>query len=233
MYSFNSRVRYSEVGEDKKLTLNSVLSYFQDCSTFHSEAVGVGVDFLERRHQIWVLSSWQVVVERYADLCEEIQVGTWAYAFNGFIGMRNFTMHSKTGERLAYANTLWAFLDTEKGRPVKVPQDVVDAYTIEEKLSMDYAPRKIMVPEGAVLEEAFPVHKSHLDTNHHVNNVQYIQMARDYLPEKFQIRQVRAEYKKQAVLGNVIYPRVMQSEGCCTVALCDEAERPYTVVEFT
>ena len=34
MYSFKSRVRYSEVGEDKKLSLNGIINYFQDCSTF-------------------------------------------------------------------------------------------------------------------------------------------------------------------------------------------------------
>ena len=34
MYTFDSRVRYSEIGEDKKLTLNSLLNYFQDCTTF-------------------------------------------------------------------------------------------------------------------------------------------------------------------------------------------------------
>ena len=30
-YSFNSRVRYSETGENGKLTLPGVLNYFQDC----------------------------------------------------------------------------------------------------------------------------------------------------------------------------------------------------------
>jgi hypothetical protein len=29
-YSFDSRVRYSEIGEDKKLTLNSIINYFQN-----------------------------------------------------------------------------------------------------------------------------------------------------------------------------------------------------------
>ena len=53
-YSFDSRVRYSEIGEDKKLTLNSIINYFQDCSTFHSEAAGVGMDFLADKHQVWV-----------------------------------------------------------------------------------------------------------------------------------------------------------------------------------
>lgn len=41
-YSFESYVRYSEIGEDRSLTLNSVINYFQDCSTFHSEHAGMG-----------------------------------------------------------------------------------------------------------------------------------------------------------------------------------------------
>ena len=35
MYKWNGRVRFSEVGEDKRLTLDRIVDYFQDCSTFH------------------------------------------------------------------------------------------------------------------------------------------------------------------------------------------------------
>ena len=62
-YSFNSRVRYSETGENGKLTLPGVLNYFQDCCTFHAESVGLGGDVLKARDRAWVLSSWQVIVD--------------------------------------------------------------------------------------------------------------------------------------------------------------------------
>ena len=42
-YSFTSRIRYSEIGEDGNLTLPGLINYFQDCSTFQSEAIGEGV----------------------------------------------------------------------------------------------------------------------------------------------------------------------------------------------
>lgn len=232
MYAFQSRVRYSEAGEDKRITLLSILNYFQDCSTFQSEELGVGLEELEKRNRVWVLNSWQIVVNRYANLCEEISVETWPYAFNGFTGLRNFAMRSKEGELLAYANSLWAFLDTKRGRPVKVPEDVAQAYTLEDRLPMDYAPRKVPVPEGVEPQESFLVHRSHLDSNHHVNNGQYIQMAKDYLPGDFRIRQMRAEYKKSAVLGDRICPQVKLEPGLCTVALCDEGGKPYATVEF-
>ena len=57
MYSFDSRVRYSEVDENRRITLLSILNYFQDCSSFHSEKIGVGIDYLNKRQCAWVLSS--------------------------------------------------------------------------------------------------------------------------------------------------------------------------------
>ena len=43
MYAFDSRIRYSETDSEGYLTLDALLNYFQDCSTFHSEDVGLGI----------------------------------------------------------------------------------------------------------------------------------------------------------------------------------------------
>ena len=50
MYSFTSRIRFSEVDTHLNLTLGSVIDYFQDCSTFHSEAVGMNIARLNFSH---------------------------------------------------------------------------------------------------------------------------------------------------------------------------------------
>ena len=71
----------------------------------------------------------------------------------------------------------------------------------------------------------------HLDTNHHVNNGQYVSMAREYIPEEFTVHQLRVEYKKQAVLGDTIVPWVSQEAGKWTVVLGDKNKIPYAVVE--
>ena len=57
-------------------------------------------------------------------------------------------------------------------------------------------------------------------------------MAAEYLPEDFEIHQMRAEYKKSAVLGDVIYPGVKVSPDGVTVVLGDQNEKPYAVIEF-
>lgn len=233
MYSFDSHVRYSEVGEDKNLTLNGIINYFQDCSTFQSEELKVGVRQLEAMHRVWVLSSWQIVIDRYPALCEKIHVSTWPYYFQGFCGYRNFTMTDQEGKLLAWANSLWSFLDTQTGRPARVPGEIVKCYELEEKLDMKYASRKVPMPKNGEAAEPFAVQKHHLDTNHHVNNGQYIQMAREYVPEDFRIRQMRAEYKKSALLGDMIYPVTALEDGRYTVGLCDEIGKPYAVIELS
>ena len=69
---------------------------------------------------------------------------------------------------------------------------------------MDYESRKIALPEECMSLEPFPVRRYHIDTNEHVNNCQYVQMAMEMLDQERVIRQVRVEYKKSAVLGDMI-----------------------------
>lgn len=233
MYLFKSRVRYSEVGRDEKLTLGSIVNYFQDCSTFQSEDIGLGLEHLKAKNRGWLLSSWQIVVNRYPMLGEEIHIGTWAYDFNGFSGSRNFVIKDKDDNYLAYANSLWIHMDLERQRPTKVTEDMLKGYVMEPKIEMNYAPRKIEIPLESQVKDSFLVRRYHIDTNNHVNNGQYIQMAKEYIPEDFQVRQVRAEYKKAAVFGNVMIPRVNETKDIYTVGLYDEDGQPYAIVEFS
>ena len=232
MYTWNSRVRFSEIGEDKRLTLDGILNYFQDSSTFHSEDIGNGMEVVEGLKRVWVLSSWQIVVNEYPKIAERIKLGTWPYDFNRFFGGRNFIMYGEDGRVLAYANSLWTYLNSENGRPVRVEEEVVSKYQLEPKYDMEYADRKITLPEEMEEKESFPVEIYHLDTNHHVNNGQYVKMAGAYLPRGFEIAQMRAEYKKSALLGDMIYPKVAVEADKVVVSLDDEAGNAFTVVEF-
>lgn len=235
MYTFQGRIRYSEIGTDGNLTLEELLDYFQDSSIFHSEELGLGVGYLKEKNMAWVLSSWQIVVERYPHLCEEVVIGTAPYDFKGFIGYRNFWMDTEAGERLAYANSIWSLMDLEKMAPAKPPIEMIEGYVLSKKLEMNYAPRKIVLPTDGVMQEGLEVRPHHLDTNGHVNNGQYVRIAMEYVPESFQIRQLRAEYKKQAVLDDKMIPVVYvnEDETIYTVSLNGENNVPYSIIELT
>ena len=232
MYSFDSRIRYSEVDQKGNLTFSSLLDYFQDCSTFHSEDVKVGIDFLQQNQMAWVLISWQIEAARFPRLGEHVTIGTWPYAFNGFYGNRNFTLTDQEGNLAAWANSLWVLMDLKRNRPARLMSQMKEAYVLEPALPMHVASRKMALPEGMEEQPPFAVHKFHLDTNQHVNNGKYILMAQEYLPPGFQIKRMRAEYKKSAVYGDIIYPSVAVTENQVVVALRDNDGKPFTIVEL-
>lgn len=233
MYTFDSRIRYTELDETGHLRLESLLDYFQDCSTFHSEDIGLGIDYLKKRHLAWVMSSWQIVAERYPVLGERVIIGTAPYEFKGFMGYRNFLMTDEAGNKLAYANTLWSLLNMETGRPAKPPEEMLERYVIEPKLDMDYAPRKILLPETMEEGETVQIRLYHLDTNHHVNNGQFVRIAMNSLGKRFRVRKLRAEYKKQVMLGDVLVPFVGETEdGKYVIALKDEEAVICCIVEL-
>lgn len=232
MYSFQSRIRYSEADREGKVTLNAILDYFQDCSSFHSEDLRVGIKFLAEKQMAWVLSSWQIEIKRYPLYGEQIKVSTWPYAFKGFFGYRNFIMETTAGELLAYANSIWTLLDLKKGRPARMLPEMLKAYILEEPFSMECESRKIELPREMEQHESFPVHKYHIDTNQHVNNGRYVGMAQEYIEEGNQIVKMRAEYRKAAVYGDVIYPFVAKESEKTVVSLADGTGIPYAVIEL-
>lgn len=232
MYTFKSKVRYSETNHLGNLTLPGLLNYFQDCSTFESEDIGLGTEVLKKRKRAWILSYWQVAVNRFPGLGEAIEVGTFATEFRGLYGNRNFYMKDAQGQTTARANSIWVFMDTEKGRPAKPGQEDILPYGLGRPLEMDYEGRKIKLPGETISFPSFSVQKWHIDSNEHVNNCCYVQMALEILPLDMQVKQLRVEYKKSAVSGDAICPRAAFEAERTVVELCREDGELYAVIEF-
>lgn len=232
MYQIESRIRFSETDGERKISPAAIVDYFQDCSTFQSEDLGVGFSYLIPQNLTWVLNYWQIIVEEYPSLGEKITIGTLPYDFKGFLGKRNFFI-KKQGRIIAKADSLWTFMNLETMLPAKIPEEILKVYPIETKLDMDYLPRKIKVTGEEETGEPFGIQKYHLDCNHHVNNGQYIKMASSFLSHDFNIHQIRAEYRKQAHLGDMIYPYMYREENKIFICLCDEEKYPYVVTEFS
>jgi len=120
----------------------------------------------------------------------------------------------------------------ENMRPIRVPQEEIEAYGIYEPLAVGTYPRHIMMPKTAEAKEPFAIQPSQLDTNHHVNNREYIRMAMAYLPAGFVCRELLVDYHAQAVAGDVIYPRAAVTEAGMMVSLENAAGKAFSVVEF-
>lgn len=232
MYTFNSRIRYSECDSKCKLRLEALLNYFQDASTFQSEELGVGFDYLMPKNLVWVLANWQVEVNRYPKLGEEVVIGTFPYDFKKCLGYRNFCMMTPDGEMLARANTLWSLVNFDTMKFVMPPEELVEKYSLEPPLEMNFSEKRIIVGTEGRQVHPIIVGKQHLDSNNHVNNAQYVSMAASLLPEEMVVEKMRVEYRKQAHLNDVIYPYIAEEEEKVIISLRNEEEVPYVNIEF-
>ena len=66
-----------------------------------------------------------------------------------------------------------------------------------------------------------------------MNNVVYVKLAMEVLPEDIDIRELRVDYKKPALLGEEVVAAVCKAEDKYQVVLQNPAGDIYAVVEFT
>jgi medium-chain acyl-[acyl-carrier-protein] hydrolase len=232
-YTFDSRKRYSEVDAEGLLRMDALVQYFQDCSTFQSEDGGVGIGYMQDNDAHWLVNYYQIDASRLPVYGERVRIGTVPYEQKSFLGIRNFFMETEAGERLAVANSVWSLINMERMKPVMVPQKMLDCYVIHDRLEMDYKPRKMKVPEGpGKAGKPIEVTETHMDSNRHVNNVQYVRFAMDMVPEGSLITGLRIEYKKQAKLGDIITPVCWENGGLLVTSLNGEDGTPFALTEM-
>lgn len=231
-YRLDSKVRFSEVDHTRKITIPSIINYFQDCSIMQSEELGYGLSYLRKHKKAWILTGWHILIDRYPEAGEKITTGTWATSFKGFLGERNFCMRDENGDIVARANSLWLYMDWEKGRPCKPSDEEIEKYGKGAPLEMPPFSRRIEIPADMKEADRFPVRKYHIDINEHVNNCQYVQMALEVCDEKSKIRSIRVEYKKSAVYKDVMIAKAAEEKERTVVSLDAEDGSTYAVVEL-
>ena len=234
-FSFESRVRFSEIDQHENMTLHSMVNYFQDCATFHSEEVGFGFHRNQAAGQAWIIAAMQIRVDRWPRFNELIRVSTWATRFRGMIGLRSNSIETADGELLVAANAQWVYMDMKKQVPIRVPAEQTEAYGIEPERAFPeetIGGRKIQVPaEGGTAHDPFVILEHHLDINGHVNNGQFVLMSMKYFPELPGTRHLRLEFSRQAFPGDVICPFVYTLPDGMMVTLCGEDGKPYFIAE--
>ena len=234
MYSFNERIRYSELGENGELSLVGLLNLFQDCSTFQSEDLGLGIKYLQGKKEAWWVNSWQIDISRLPGLAQEVEVGTFAYNFKSFYGYRNFFLKDENGEFLVKADSIWFHYDLDNKRPTKPTDEALKRYLAgnEKHLDITEIVRKFDIPTEYELGKEIVVSKNDLDTNHHMNNAVYVSKAKNIIEEDFKVKKISVQYKKAAVLNDVILPRITKNENSYIVNLADPNGDTYAIVRF-
>ena len=127
-------VHESDVDELGHASNIGYLRWLQDAAVAHSKAMGLGYErylelggvFVVRRHEIDYL--------RPALRGDELEVRTFVANVMAAKSERRYEVVRVTDEVvIARALTVWGFVDVRSGRPMRIPDEVYDAFGFERR----------------------------------------------------------------------------------------------------
>lgn len=206
-YSKNYYIHYFSTDIKRNLRITSLMKFFEDIAILQSESLGVGLDYYEKENCAWVMYKWNIKIYKYPKFMDEIKITTIPNAYKKFYANRLFEVRDKNNELLAEGNSIWIFLNTENKRPAAVPQMFGDLYEMNpgnEIVNIENP----KAPGNPTHEKEFQVRYFDIDTNDHVNNVQYVEWALEAIPieikNNYTLKRLQTIYKKEVNLGDRI-----------------------------
>ncbi len=208
-------IMYFDTDNDDFIRIEKILAYMAKASTWHSDTLGLGVGELRNNNYGWMLINWELEVIKYPKAKDTVEIVTWTSGFKKFYAKREFQMLDTSGNLIAKASSLWVFLDIYKRRPIRIPSDIIQKYSIiDQKNFNNFSKIKI---EGDLLLKShdFMVVENDLDENNHVNNIKYIEWLFLGLAEKqkkYRIKKLAINYKRELLIGDCLHTEVIEAK---------------------
>jgi acyl-ACP thioesterase len=201
-------IHYYEVDYKKRAFIMTLIDYFNDVSTFQSEKLGIGIDYMIENNMAWILYKWDIDVKEYPRYGDKITVTTEPCAFKKFYGYRKFQVLDSNREVIATANSVWLLIDIKERKPVRVTDHIVRTYGLTDKDN-----EILKIPNIKDLEKVdnsveLKIRYSDIDTNGHVNNGKYSAWLIESVPleiiSKYALTNIKLTYKKESKYGEAV-----------------------------
>ncbi len=233
MYNLKYNVTTSCCDSEGRLKLYSALQMMQDCSEMWIDTVPMVKQYFAEQNMAQLLATRQVEVVRVPEYKEELTVTTSVYEVNPMFGFRNTFIYDAEGKPCYKTWSMGAFVDKAAGKLKRIDNATIASMALESRLEMDYKDRRIILPkEGGEVLEPVRVLRADIDYNRHMNNANYVRVAMELLPEGFEVKGLRVEYRVAAKLGDVLVPMLYHIDGGLIVALSVGNETS-AIIEFT
>lgn len=233
MYSLKYKVTTSTCDSEGRLKLYSALQMMQDCSEMWIDSEPGVKEYFAAQNMAQLLASRQVEIIRVPEYKEKLTVTTSVYGMKPMFGFRNTYIYDAEGKPCYKTWSMGAFVDKANGKLKRVDDATIASMTLEPQLEMNYGDRRIILPrEGGEAQEPYKVLRADIDYNKHMNNANYVRIAMELLPEGFEVKCLRVEYRVAAKLGDVLAPVVYNVEGRFIVAL-SVGDDVSAIIEFS
>ena len=171
-----------------------------------------GIPTMDKTRLTWVLIDWKVQVIRRPIYAEKILARTWSKDAQKFYAFRDFEIQDEQGNTIVKAMSKWVLINIDTEKLERVNEEILSKYKPElETFSFgpDEVFEKLKEQEHYEREADYTVKRGDIDVNHHMHNINYLDLANEALPDdiyfnskEFDFFQI--SYKKEIKLGETV-----------------------------
>lgn len=208
IYCSNYKIGLEDIGRNNEATNKALLAIMQDIACLHSASVGYGILEIEAKKRAWMLLDWKMEVIKRPKYNDDINVETWSRKVERLYAYRDFQLKDKEGNIIAIGTSRWIFVDTERRRPVRLTADIADLYESETDKNVFTEEMEDIKCGDYLFKKDYCVQRRDIDINQHMNNLSYLDMAYEILPEDIYntkvFNNIRIVYKKEILYGEKV-----------------------------
>ena len=200
-----------DIDARKRLTVPALIRFMQEAAMVNVIRIQLSVWDLEQYAVSWVLLFMYVDVLRRPILGESLQVLTFPAGMDRLYTYRDFKMYDASGNLVARASSTWLLMDTNRRRPTRLPQLILDAEPyLPDAVHRLPQPDFKLDPPGEPVGEAldFRVGYHDLDFNDHLNNVRYVPWMLESLPPEIladgELTRLELQYIQEVLYGTTL-----------------------------
>lgn len=164
---------------------------------------GYSLNTIGKTGYSWMLLYWKVKTFKRPKWNTELTIKTWPRKFERVSSWRDFEVYDDKENLILIATTEWVLIDVEKQKVAKITEKMANEYEIVSKSVFQEDIKGRLKPEENMIKtHEYTARRRDIDTNHHVNNVNYLEFAYDAFPEntKVDFNNIEIYYKKQIKL---------------------------------
>jgi len=183
------RVRWGELDPSGIVSPANYLRYLIETAWDWGDAVGLGVNDSQSLGMFWLIRETEIRFLRPLRHNDTFDFTIWLANWQRVRGTRCFELKLKeSGDVIAQGTQQIVCMDAKTGRPVSLPEDVIDRFRLENPrvLPFERFPKITAVETPHITQRQ--VEWMDLDVYEHVNNSVYINYAEEAAAQAFSAR---------------------------------------------
>ncbi|MCQ2144356.1 MAG: thioesterase [Bacteroidales bacterium] len=216
-FSMPYRVTFADMDAEYRLSLESILGYFQDAAASYLALRHVAAFDLQAEGNTWVITDYNVEIcgdlpmwrdDVVTEICPSEVSGVKIYF--------DFRVMGKNGDVAAKGTCCWSAINVASARPVALP----NLMTVEGSTTVKHDRMLYPAVELAASEYSRLANRSDIDFNDHVNNISYVKIALSGMPAELMhgtvLKKLSIKFIRQSFLGEELVCRYSAPDGLST-----------------